>query len=88
MAMVKWLAALACLVGFCGLVQAELPEYRQMRNQNEAGGWLYQQYKRAEEFERRGEQQKAQKIREYADQRVRLNRELGEGVRDNWPGNK
>ncbi|MDH5480810.1 MAG: hypothetical protein OEX11_08645 [Nitrosomonas sp.] len=67
---------------------AEPPEYRELRDQDAAGRWTEQQYRRADDFERRGESQRAQEVREYGEQRSNFNRELSDIVRDNWPGDR
>ncbi|ELA8098318.1 hypothetical protein RGL36_004009 [Vibrio parahaemolyticus] len=53
---------------------------------NAADRWLGNQYKRAREFDQRGEHTKAKEIREYALQQATHRKGLSKIVEDNWPG--
>ena len=83
----KALIATALIVT-SGVALSEPPEYRDERDKDAAGRWTAEQYQRADDFDRQGESQKAEEVRNYGYERGNANRELSDTVNDNWTGNK
>lgn len=59
-----------------------------LNSSNPAERWRGEQYMRAEEFDAKGEHEKAHEVREFADKETERRTDAGEFVEDNWPGDK
>ena len=79
----------AMVIGLCVsnvpmTASAEPPEYEQLRDSGDAGRWEENQYKRADQFDQRGEHEKANEIRGYAKDRVDMGKEAGDMYREEF----